>query len=153
MADVTDAKTSTKQLEHVAENAKDVLMQANTVVPFTLFPTTITIDRVKVTITKRPFINVAKTTSILIDDILNVEANTGPWLGSIKFWSRYFPDKPHEPLAVVNWIKNNQALAIKRLLQGFIIARQKEIDCSQIEKGELIKLLHKLGSESGAAAS
>ncbi len=148
MANVTNAQTSSRQLEHIAENAQDILIRVETVFPFTLFPTTITMDRVKITVKRRSFFNASQVTSIQIDDILNVEATSGPFLGSVKFWSRFLPNEPQNPQISVGNLKNRDALAIKRLLQGYIIARHKEVDCSQIERRELIKMLNELGREA-----
>jgi hypothetical protein len=144
MADAQSPAAGRKELAQIADNAQDILMTADTLFPFTLFPDTIVIDRVKLTLKRRSFFNVAKVTSIQIDDILNVEANTGPFFGSLEIWTRFFSGEPLR----VNYLRNIDALAIKRILQGFIIAQHRDIDCCKIKKPELVRLLHELGQEA-----
>lgn len=148
MADLSDAQASAKELAQVATTANEVLMEANTVWPFELFTDTITVDRIKVTVTKRSFFNVAKVTSIQYEEIMTVEANSGPILGSISIYNRTFPNRP---AITINNIKNNDALAVKRLVQGCMIARKKEIDCSKVDKLQLVNMLNELGREAGGA--
>lgn len=131
----------TEQLYDVTINAHDVLFTANTVFPFILFPDTVTIDREKLTIVHRPFFRVARITSVQIKDILNVEADIGPFFGSIHFVSRYFVNNPQ----TINFLWRRDAVKAQRLLQGYIIATQKEIDTSQIGRDELCILLDDLG--------
>lgn len=144
-ASVSSAQsTKEQQLEQIAENANEILMTADTVFPFTIFPDTITIDRVKVTIKRRDFFEAGRLTSIQIDDILNAEANTGPFFGSLKLWTRFFSDKP----LMIKYLRNDDAVKIKEILLGYIIARHREVDCADIDKNELAKLLRDLGKAS-----
>lgn len=145
MAQANAVQANTHKLEHIAETASDVLMTATTVFPFTLFPDTVTIDRIKVTINRRLFFGVEKVTSIQVEDILNAEANAGPLLGSVKLWTRFFADKPLR----VNYLTAEDAREIQQILQGYIIVRHKKIDCTKIEKHELVKLLRELGQQAG----
>ncbi len=133
----------TRDLEQIVQNSQDILFSADTVFPFTLFPDTVQVDRVKVTINRRIFFGVAKVMSIQTEDILNAEANTGPLFGSLRLWTRFFTEHPLK----VNYLKSEDALALKRVLQGFIIARHKGIDCSHIEHQHLVNLLYELGQE------
>ncbi len=134
-----------QELTSVAANAQDVLVSADTFFPFDLFPDTIIIDRVKVTITRRTFFSVAEVISIQIEDVLNVEADVGPFFGSVKMWTRFFADKPMR----ISKLLREDALKIKRIMQGYIIARHKNIDCSNIDKENLVPMLDKLGHEAG----
>lgn len=137
------AKTnaSLRELTDVAKNAQDVLISASTIFPLTIFPDTIAIDRVKVNVKRRMFFKLSTTTSIQIDDILNAEVSVGPFFGALKIWTRFFSNEP----LVVNYLRRDDALALKRILQGFIIARHKKIDCAQIDKAELVRVLDELG--------
>ena len=130
-----------EQLYDVAIKAHDVLFTANTVFPLVLFPDTLTIDREKITIVHRAFFRIAKITSVQIKDVLNVEADIGPFFGSVHFVSRYFINNPQS----INYLRRADAVKIQRLLQGYIIAEQKEIDTSKIPKDELRVLLDDLG--------
>jgi hypothetical protein len=45
----------------------------------------------------------------------------------------------------VKFLWRDDTVKIQRLLQGFILAHQKGVDCSAIEKDQLIILLNDLG--------
>lgn len=132
---------SPKKLVGVTVQSHDILFTANTVFPFTLFPDTVTLDREKLTIATRTFFQVAKITSTPIQDILSVEANVGPFFGSVRISSRYFVANPYS----VNFLRRADTLLLQRLLQGYIIAHEQDIDCTNIEKDRLIILLKDLG--------
>lgn len=142
---------SSKQIEEVKEELKhaihgshEVLATATTVFPFTLFPDTVTIDRAKLTITKRSFVQTAEVMSIRIEDILNVTANVGPIFGSLHIVSRVLnTDKPYE----IKFLWREDGLKLKRVMQGYIIAIQKEIDCSPLKTEELSSMLNQLGKD------
>lgn len=131
-------------LEQEAFQAQELLFQARTCFPFVLFPDTLSIDRVKVTLTKRFFFGTSQVSSIQIGDVLNVIASTGPFFGSLKIWSRFFADRPLE----VMYLSRADALAAEGILQGYIIAIHKNLDTSSIERDHLVKLLHQVGEES-----
>lgn len=131
-----------QKLNEVIGGSHQVLVTAKTVFPFTLFPDTITVDRQKLTITKRSFIQTAEVMSIRIEDVLNVTANVGPVFGSVTIATRFFDTK--KPYTVTHFWRHD-ALRIKRIMQGYIIATQKDIDCSALSTGELARTLDTLG--------
>lgn len=133
------------ELQQAIQGAHEVLCTATTLFPFTFFPDTITLDRAKLTITHRSFFGVAEVMSIRIEDILNVTASIGPILGSIKIVSRVFNvEKPY----VVDGFKRQDALLIKRVTQGYVIALQRKIDCSSLPIHELAAMLEQLGTDA-----
>lgn len=129
------------KLYDAAIKSHEILFSVDTVFPFILFPDTLTIDREKLTIVHRAFFRIAKITTVQIRDILNAEADIGPFFGSIHVTSRYFVNNPQ----TVNFLWRKDAVKAHRLLQGYIIATQKEIDCNSIPKDELLILLQDLG--------
>lgn len=132
----------THELEQAIGASSDVLVRAQTVFPLTMFPDTLTIDRTKLTITHRNFFKAGEVLSISIEDILNVTASVGPFFGSIKLSTRFFDlNRPY----TVDHFYRADALRIKRIAQGYIIARQKKIDTSALSTEELAKLLDDLG--------
>lgn len=141
-------RNTTRDLKRTVSNAQDVLATATTVFPFTLFPDTIRVDREKLTITHRTFFNVSDVMSIHIDDVLNVTVHAGPLFGSLEISTRFFSeDKPYR----VNYFWRHDALKIKALMQGYIIARQKGIDTENVDAKELSSILRKLGAETPSA--
>jgi hypothetical protein len=136
--------TAAQQLVQAVNQSNAVLLKATTVFPFTLFPDTVIIDRTKLTVSRRSFFRVAEVMSWRIEDILNVIANVGPFFGSIKIANRFFAEKSTS----VNYLSRNDALKIKYIMQGFIIATQKKIDLSSLSNQALRELLDELGQAS-----
>lgn len=133
---------SIRELKKTLSNVQEVLLTATTVFPFTLVPDTVTLDREKLTISHRIFFRVAEVMSIRIEDILNVTADVGPFFGSIKVSTRFFDvRKPYS----VDYLWRWDALRFKRVVQGYIIALQKGIDCSPLSSPQLADLLDELG--------
>lgn len=131
-----------RQLTKAISGSTDMLVRAKTVFPFTLFPDSITIDRTQLTIAHRSFFQVGEVISIRIEDILNVDANVGPFFGSLKVYTRFYTtEKPY----TVNWLSRDDALRIKRILHGYLIATKKGVDCSALETRELSTMLDELG--------
>jgi|SRR5688572_14072325 len=140
--DRLDKAEAQRKLTQAVEGTRQTLFEATTVFPFTLFPDTVVIDREKLTVTHRVFFQVAEVMSIRIEDILNVTADVGPFFGSLKISTRFFnTKKPYK----VNYLWRGDAMRIKRIMQGYIIARQKDIDCSAFSSKELADMLDKLG--------
>lgn len=132
---------ATDELIDIAEDSQEELVSATTVFPFTLFPHTITLDRQKLSIIHRNFFRVANIISVKITDVLNVESHVGPVFGTVRIHSRYFGNNAHE----IRYLKRDDAIKIHKILQGYMIANEKEIDCSQVPKEDLIVLLNELG--------
>ncbi len=131
-----------RELVEAIGNSRDVLVRATTVFPITLFPDTIAVDRTKLTVTHRDFLRSGEVLSISIEDILNVTAQVGPIFGSVKISTRFFDNtKPYE----VDHFWRSDALKIKRIVQGYLIAKQQEVDCSSLSTPELAKMLDRLG--------
>lgn len=131
-----------EELESAVGRAHEVLVSATTVFPFTLFPDTVTVDRGKISVAKRAFFRIGEVVSMRIEDILNVTASVGPFFGSITVHTRFFDQ--HKPYTV-NYFWRDDALKIKRIVQGYIIALQKDIDCSVFGTKELAEMLDELG--------
>jgi hypothetical protein len=145
MPENAEQRSAKKELKQAIDESYQVLASATTVFPFTPFPDTLTLDRAKVTIKRRNFFRMAELMSMRVEDLLNVTASVGPLFGSIKIVSRVFSnnEKPYE----VNHFWRDDALKLKRIMQGYIIAMQKEIDCNSLETKELAEMLEKLGKD------
>jgi hypothetical protein len=134
-----------KKLKSAIKASNQVLVSAKTVFPFTLFPDTVTVDRAKISITKRQFFQMSEVTSLRLEDILNVTASVGPLLGSLSITNRV-QGNMGETL-VIEKLWRDDAQRIKRILQGYVIAVQKKIDCSSLSTKELVTMLDRLGRD------
>jgi hypothetical protein len=131
-----------EKLKDAIGASNDVLLRVQSVWPLMLFPSTITLDRAKITITERDFFSAGEILTIRVEDILNVTAQVGPFFGSVKITTRFFnPEKPY----VVYKLHRSDALRLKRIVQGYLIAMQKKIDCSKLTTKELTRTLDELG--------
>jgi len=131
-----------EELKEAIKGSNDVLVSASTVL--TVFPDTITLDRAKLTIFRRTFLKSGQVMSMRVEDLLNVTAAVGPFFGSVKIISRVLnAEKPHR----VGHFWRDDAIRVKRITQGYIIALQRKIDCSSLDTDELVKLLEQLGED------
>ncbi|MBI2009479.1 hypothetical protein HYS84_03705 [Candidatus Saccharibacteria bacterium] len=132
---------SERELNKVTLRSHEIMFKAKTVFPFDLFPDTVVIDREKLTIAEHLFFFVGRTISVPVRDILSVEVDTGPFFGQIKLVSRYFFTNPQS----IHFLWRSHAIKLQCLLQGYIIAYERDIDCRNIERDHLEKLLLDLG--------
>jgi hypothetical protein len=139
----TSPEETKQELRAAIQGSNEVLATATTVIP--LFPDTITVDRAKFTITQRKFFRVAETMSMRIEDILNVTSTVGPIFGNVKIVSRVMAaETPH----TIGPFWRGEAERLKRVTQGYVIALQRNIDCSSLSTKELADMLDKLGADS-----
>jgi len=134
-----------KDLRKIVEQSHEVLMTANTVFPLSLFPDTVTVDRTKVTIIKRDFFWSSDVMSIRIEDVLNVSASVGPLFGSLTVASRVMSTIDHFR---IDSFWRNDAIRLKHIIQGYVIAQHNKIDTAHLAKNELIETLLELGLDS-----
>lgn len=133
-----------RRLARLINRSSDVLASATTVFPFDLFPNTITVDRTKITIIKRDFLWSEKVMSIRIEDILNVSTSVGPLFGSLTIASRVMSTEDH---FTTSFFWRSDAIYLKHIIQGYVIARHNKIKTSHLSKDELIQTLAKLGHD------
>jgi len=130
-----------RKIAEAIGHSQEILFSATTVFPFTLFPDTVAVDREKVTVVNRLFFRVAEIVSIRIHDVLNVTADVGPFFGAVRIQTRFFEKDVHD----IKYLHREDALHLKRLLQGYVIAAQKHLDCDAFTAKELASLLDEIG--------
>jgi hypothetical protein len=138
-------KDKAKDLKKLVELSHEVLMSANTVFPVTLFPDTVTVDRTKVTITRRDFFWSSDVMSIRIEDVLTVSASVGPIFGSLTIASRVMSTIDHFQ---INHFWRNDAIRLKHMIQGYVIAQHNEIEIAHLGTKELVDTIVELGHDS-----
>lgn len=135
----------TDHLRKVVKESSQVLGSAKTVFPLTLFPDSVIVDRSKITIIKRDFFWTSRVISIQIEDILNIEAGVGPFFGSLNIASRVMSSVDHFR---IDYFWREDAIFMKHLIQGYVIAKHNKLDISQLTKEELIETLTGLGEDT-----
>ena len=134
-----------QELHKVVDGAQDILATATTVFPIDFFPDTITVDRTQVTITHRTFFFMGAVTSIRIEDILNVTVQVGPLFGSVRISTRFFdPDKPYE----ITRFWRHDAMRMQTIIQGLVVAANKEISTDALSSDELVEGLTRVGQST-----
>ncbi|HEX5456734.1 MAG TPA: hypothetical protein VFW77_05235 [Candidatus Saccharimonadales bacterium] len=133
------------RLDEAVRQSNEMLAEATTVFPFTLFPDTVTLDRKKLVITQRSFFMTGKVLSIQIEEILNISVNVGPFFGSLHIAIRGLTSEDHFD---VSYLWRKDAIHLKHMIEGYIIAKKEEIKTGRMQKEELIHKLVKLGSDS-----
>lgn len=139
-----DGEGSTRELVELANTTEKTLFSARAVFPFELFPDTLRIDRQKITVIHNDFLKMAHTTSIRLMDLGNVEAILGPFFGTIILTSQYYRNNTQ----TINFLTRNDAIHAQRLLQGFMVAHNANIDTVNISEEKLIELLNRIGNEN-----
>lgn len=135
-----------ESLRRIVRKSHQLLASAQTVIlPINLFPDSITIDRTKVTITKRTFFWSSSVISIRIEDVLNVSCSVGPIFGSITISSRVMNSTDHYE---IDYFWRKDALYIKQIIQGYVIAQHNQIETSHLNKKDLTQTLLDLGDDT-----
>jgi hypothetical protein len=132
------------EIKEITRRSNEILAHARTVFPFTLFPDDVVLDRTKLTITKRDFFWSGQVLSIRIEDILNVASDVGPLFGSITVATRVLSSDDH---FTIRYLPRRDAIHLKHMIQGYVIALHNEIECSHLEQAELIDTLAELGHD------
>lgn len=139
------AEESAEALKSAIRDSEEIMAQASTIFPLTLFPHTLSIDRAKVTVAKRFFFRMAETTSFRIEDILSASSTVGPFFGGVKIITRVM-NKEQETEVGPFW--REDAERMKRIIHGYVIAKQRAIDTSQLDTQHLAKLLDEIGQDN-----
>lgn len=134
-------RPSGHKIEEVKQQTEEVLYEAETVFPFTLFPDTLKLDREKFTMAKRTFFRTATISSVPVSEIMSAEASVGPFFGSLHLILRFFNDNEK----TFTFLPRKDAINLQRLLHGFIIAHHKAIDLSKVPAKELRETLTQIG--------
>lgn len=140
-----EEKKTEEEFDEAVKQSNEVLAEATTVFPFTLFPDTVTVDRTKLTITQRTFFMSSKVMTIHIEDVLNLSVQVGPFFGSLTIAIKGLTSEDHFS---INYFRRKDAIHLKHIIQGHTIARRDNLDYKSMEKEKLIDTLIKLGKDS-----
>ena len=135
-----------EDLHTIVQKSHEILAGATSViVPMNLFPDSVVVDRTKITITKRSFFWSSIVISVRIEDVLNVTCSTGPLFGSLAISSRVMNSTDHYE---VGYLWRNDAIYLKEIIQGYVIAHHNHIETSHLGREELVQTLIEIGRDS-----
>lgn len=137
------AEESRQELRDAIQGSQEVLYNASTVL--SLLPDSVIVDRAKVTIARRSFYRTADVMSMRIEDVLNATCSVGPIFGTVSIVSRVMNS---DQTSTIGRFWRADAKKLKRIIQGYIIALQRNIDCSSLKTQELTAMLEQLGADT-----
>ena len=109
---------------------------------FDLFPDTINVEEGRVTIITRNFFSSSQVHSVDIKDISNIFINMAPFFAQLVIVSKTFT---RNEIKIKN-LRKEEAVFVRRLIEGLRIFGNKQIDTSNYTKKELIAKLEELST-------
>lgn len=110
--------------------------------PIDLFPDALNVEDSRVTVITRNFFWSSQVHSVDIKDISNVFINTAPFFAQLVIVSKTFTENEIR----IKHLWKEQAVEIRRIIEGLRIFVTEEIDTSKYEKKELITKLEELST-------
>ncbi|HUC87876.1 MAG TPA: hypothetical protein VMR95_01880 [Candidatus Binatia bacterium] len=129
-------------LSRAVWDSDEVLVTADTTSK--LHRSTLTLNRAKLFAEKRSALGSIDDMSVRIEDVLNISATLGPISGTIKIATKF--NTPGPPYSIGPFHRKD-ALKLKRIVQGYIIALQRKIDLNMVPTNELITQLYEIGED------
>jgi len=108
--------------------------------PIDLFPDTINVEEGRVTVIDRDFFFSSHVHSVDIKDISNIFINTTPFFAQLVIVSVTFTENE---IRIRN-LRKEEAIFVRRIIEGLRIFQEKQIDTSVYTKEELIAKLEEL---------
>ncbi|MEP7167234.1 MAG: hypothetical protein ABI758_04615 [Candidatus Woesebacteria bacterium] len=140
-AQSTKAQSSAKKLDDLAYLDDKALFVSTTVFPLDLFPDVLTVDRNKITISKRYFLSTRTTQSIMIKDIMTIVVQEAFLFATLVVVDRLLP---HQAIKI-GPLPKGDARKARWILEGLLISDKEKIDCSKIPTDELVPRLEQIG--------
>lgn len=114
----------------------------NSVFPFDLFPDTITVDKLKISIIERDFLINKRIVTLPLTGTLNVRVDTGPLLAQIQIFDGSVDTSP----VVIKNISNSDALQFQQLVEGIVIGMRQGVNLREMKTSEVRDNAIKWGS-------
>jgi len=129
------------KMDKLMVETKTTLMKISAVFPFDLFPSELIIDRNQVSCIDKLFFFSEQIRSLPLSNISEVIVETGLLFAKLKIIDFDFTENSLE----INYLIKGQAIKVRNIIQGLIIAHKKNIDLSLFEQDELIEKTEELG--------
>lgn len=142
MADQQQPEEPLQALNRAVWDSNEVLVTASTI--SRLHKDTLTLNRAKLYAEKRSALGAIDDMSVRIEDVLNINASLGPISGTITITTKFTsPGTPY----TIGPFRRKDALRLKRITQGYVIALQRKIDLNMVPTNKLIEGLYALGED------
>jgi hypothetical protein len=150
-----EAKLATQtqhKLESVMNRREKILLKCKTLFPFDLFPSTLLIDTLKISIVRKSFFATEHVTTIPLKDLADVFVQTALVIASLSI--EYRPQSTNmsfelrsSKITIYN-LRRADALKAKDILKGVLIAREEDIDTTKLNVDKAAESIEKLGNSS-----
>ncbi len=129
------------KFDSLVRGCKRMLYKLSAIFPFDLFPDEIIIDECKVSVVFREFFFSDDIHSINIEQIRDVDVETGPFFAKLQIVPDGYPSKP----LIVRYLSKKQAYRARSIIQGLMVAKRNNIDLGKIDEPDLAGKLESLG--------
>jgi hypothetical protein len=138
-------RTPAQKMEDIANKSDTVLLKVSTVWPFTIFKNDIIIDPYKVNIVYREFFWSEHIHSIMVRDILDVIVETSVFFATLKIVDQGYTANTVD----IEYLKRDEALKVRKIIQGLIIAHRQALDLSGINSSNIKDHVDQMGKIKG----
>jgi hypothetical protein len=143
-----DVQTPEKQEEindiavaKLVKKSNRILVSLSAVWPFDFFPDVINVEEGRVAVVKRYMLS-TQVHSVDIKDISNIFINKSIFFSQLEIVSRTFEDNEVR----IKFLRNDEAIYIRRIIEGLRVFTAKQIDTSGFTTEELLKKLEELST-------
>lgn len=134
-----------QKLHEMVSTDAQIMVSIQTIFPFQLFPTTLYVDRTKLTIDRMYFFGSHEIKTILIRDLLTITLETDLFFASLKIEDRLYP----MDIEVIRHLPKSAAARFRAIAEGIRVGINEDIDLSQVPRKILINQAEKLGGVHG----
>lgn len=131
-----------QQIDKLVQNSSEIICRYKTVFPFDFFPDQIVVTRDKVDIIYGVFFLSKEVLSILIPNIYEITIDFSLLFATLTFRVIGFQDDP----LPVTFLKKNEAIILRRIITGMVIAHKENIDLKHFDVKELRQKLEQIGN-------
>jgi hypothetical protein len=110
--------------------------------PIDLFPDTVNVEESRVTVITRNFFFSSQVHSVDIKDISNIFINMAPFFSELVIVSKTFTENEIR----IKSLKKEEAIIVRRIVEGLRIFESKQVDTSVYTKQELVAKLGELST-------
>lgn len=134
-----------QKLDNLADKSDSVLLKVNTFWPFTFFVHKIIIDPYKVNIIFKEFFWSEQIHSVMIKDILDVVVETSIFFATVRIVDQGYIENTID----IAYLKKADALKVRKVIQGLIIAHRQAVDLSVLSSSDIRSKAEEMGKVKG----
>lgn len=138
---VWEVQKQKETINSLAQKSNRILFKVSTFFPFDLFRDDVIVDENKLTVITREFFLSERVHSMRIETIAEIFVDVGPIFATIEIVEK---DVPNSKIRV-RYILKKDAMKLRKIVQGLILAKEKKIDLSVLDNKELLEKIEEIG--------